>query len=282
MPPMPGADIERMTRDDVGVALEWAANEGWNPGLHDGDAFFAADPDGFFVLRIDRRPVATLSAVRYGERFGFLGLYITSREVRGRGHGFALWRAGRAHLEGRVAGLDAVIEQEKTYARDGFVADYRTTRHVLESTHAAAPTRQLVDARAVPLEALASYERELFPAERATFLAAWLAMPGAVSRAILDGDRLLGWALRRQCADGYKIGPLFADEPEVADDLLCALVADVAGPVFLDIPDPNAPGRALAARHDMAPVFTTIRMYDGSPPLLDLDRIFGVTTLELG
>jgi Acetyltransferase (GNAT) domain len=64
--------------------------------------------------------------------------------------------------------------------------------------------------------------------------------------------------------------------------LLCALVADVARPVFLDIPDPNAPGRALAARHDMAPVFTTIRMYDGSPPLLDLDRIFGVTTLELG
>ena len=32
----------------------------------------------------------------------------------------------------------------------------------------------------------------------------------------------------------------------------------------------------------MTPVFTTVRMYDGSPPPLDHDRIFGVTSLELG
>ena len=278
-----GADVERMTRADVGVALEWAENEGWNPGLHDGDAFFAADPHGFFVLKIDGRPVATVSAIRYGPRFGFLGLYITSPEMRGRGYGVAVWRAGREHLEGRVIGLDAVVEQENTYARDGFVADHRTTRHVLESTTRAPAThRRMVDARSLPLETLVEYERELFPAERSTFLAAWLAMPGAVSWAFVDGDQLLGWALRRPCAGAYKVGPLFADEPEIADELLCALVADAADPIYLDIPDPNSAGRALAARHDMTPVFTTIRMYDGSPPPLDHDRIFGVTSLELG
>jgi hypothetical protein len=107
-------------------------------------------------------------------------------------------------------------------------------------------------------------------------------MPGAVSRAVIDGDRLLGWALRRSCTAGYKVGPLFANEPEIADDLLCALAADGAGPLYLDIPDPNSAGRALAARHDMTPVFTTTRMYDGPPPPLDLDRVFGVASLELG
>jgi Acetyltransferase (GNAT) domain len=280
---MSGADPERMTRDDVGVALEWAASEGWNPGLHDGEAFFAADPHGFFVVKVDRQPVATIAAIRYGQHFGFLGLYITSPEMRGRGHGLTVWRAGRAHLEGRVVGLDAVVEQEKTYARDGFVADYRTTRHVFEPVSGSATTPpHVIDARSLPLETLVTYERELFPAERPTFLAAWLAMPDAMSRAVVDGDRLVGWALRRPCADGYKVGPLFADEPEIADDLLRALAADAAGRLYLDIPDPNRDGRALAARHDMTPVFTTIRMYDGSPPPLDHDRIFGVTTLELG
>ncbi len=78
-----GADIERMTRDDVGATLEWAAREGWNPGLHDGDAFIAADPHGFFVLKVDRRPVATVAAIRYGQEFGFLGLYIASRVCNG-------------------------------------------------------------------------------------------------------------------------------------------------------------------------------------------------------
>jgi len=64
----------------------------------------------------------------------FLGLNRTAREMRGRGYGVAVSRARREHLTGRVVGLDAVLEQETTYGRDGFVADHRTTRHVLAST----------------------------------------------------------------------------------------------------------------------------------------------------
>ena len=67
---MPTVRVEPMTHDDVGTALRWAASEGWNPGLHDADTFLAADPYGFFVLKVDGQPAATVSAVRYGERFG--------------------------------------------------------------------------------------------------------------------------------------------------------------------------------------------------------------------
>lgn len=31
---LPG--VERMTRDDVDLALGWAASEGWNPGFENG------------------------------------------------------------------------------------------------------------------------------------------------------------------------------------------------------------------------------------------------------
>ena len=277
------ASVERMTRDDVVLALEWAASEGWNPGLRDADAFLAADPDGFFVSTIDRRPVATLSAVRYGEGFGFLGLYITAPDMRGRGYGVAVWGAGRAHLEGRIVGLDAVPEQEHTYARDGFVTDHRTTRHVLTSTDSVpAPRRRPVDARDLPLQSLLAYDQHLFPEERSAFLTAWTTMPGVACLAVIEGDQVRGWAARRPCLQGHKVGPLFANDPEVANDLLCSLAQGVAGPLYLDIPDPNATGRALAARHGMTPVFSTVRMYDGPPPVLDLERIFGVTSLELG
>jgi Acetyltransferase (GNAT) domain len=277
------ASVEQMTRDDVGLALEWAASEGWNPGLHDADAFLAADPRGFFVCKVDDQPVATLAAARYGERFGFLGLYITAPGQRGRGFGLQVWRAGRAHLQERVVGLDAVLEQEKTYASDGFVTDHQTTRHVLESTNSVPAThRSMVDARQLPLEALVAYDDHLFPSERSAFLEAWIAMPGVACLAVVDGDQVLGWALRRPCLQGHKVGPLFANDPQLANDLLCALAAGVGGPLYLDIPDPNAAGRALAARHGMTPVFSTVRMYDGPPPVLDLERVFGVTTLELG
>jgi hypothetical protein len=277
------ASVDRMTRDDVVLALEWAASEGWNPGLHDADAFLAADPAGFFVLTIDRRPVATLSAVRYGEGFGFLGLYITAPDMRGHGYGIAVWRAGRAHLEGRLVGLDAVLEQEKTYARDGFVTDHRTTRHVLASTNSVPVARlRPVDARELPVQTLLAFDEHLFPEERSAFLTAWITMPGVACLAVIDGDQVLGWAARRPCLQGHKVGPLFANDTEIANDLLCSLAEGVPGPLYLDIPDPNAAGRALAAQHGMTPAFSTVRMYDGPPPVLDLDRVFGVTSLELG
>jgi len=65
--------IRAMTRKEVDVAIEWAAAEGWNPGLADANCFHAADPGGFFVGLLDDEPIATISAVKYGESFAFVG-----------------------------------------------------------------------------------------------------------------------------------------------------------------------------------------------------------------
>ena len=275
--------IERLDRAGVERAVAWAGAEGWNPGVDDLDPFLAADPDGYFGARVDGQLAVTLSAIRYGTDFGFLGLYIAAPELRGHGLAYPVWRAAREYLAGRIVGLDAVVEQESTYARDGFVTASGTTRYALdESTGITAPANATVDARSLTLDTVVAYERALVPAERSRFLAAWLAMPSALARAVVDGDRLVGWGLRRRCLVGHKVGPLFADDADVADALWRTLVTDVEGPVFLDVPDPNAVGRALAARSGMAAVFSTRRMYDGPAPDLALDRVFGVTTLELG
>jgi hypothetical protein len=49
--------VRTMNRCDLDVALSWAAKEGWNPGLHDAEPFFAADPSGFFVAELSDKPV---------------------------------------------------------------------------------------------------------------------------------------------------------------------------------------------------------------------------------
>ena len=49
----PACQIRRMGRSDLNMALCWAAREGWNPGLHDADCFYAADPDGFLIGLLD-------------------------------------------------------------------------------------------------------------------------------------------------------------------------------------------------------------------------------------
>ena len=50
--------IARMSRDDLGRTLDWAAAEGWNPGRHDLDAFHAAfgttDGDALWLPKEER------------------------------------------------------------------------------------------------------------------------------------------------------------------------------------------------------------------------------------
>jgi Acetyltransferase (GNAT) domain len=65
--------------------------------------------------------------------------------------------------------------------------------------------------------------------------------------------------------------------------VLAALLADTGGgEIFLDVPSVNRDAVALAQDLRLAPLFETARMYTGAIPPLRLERVFGVTTFELG
>jgi hypothetical protein len=97
-----------------------------------------------------------------------------------------------------------------------------------------------------------------------------------------DGE-VSGYAVLRPCREGSKIGPLFARDGATARALFAALLAEAPpGPVFLDLPEPNADALAMAREADMMPAFETARMYAGPPPRLPLRQIYGITTFELG
>ena len=113
--------VRSMTRQELGLALDWADREGWNPGLNDGDYFHAADADGFLIGCLGGEPVACISSVRYGKNYGFIGFYIVRPELRGRGYGMRMWQAGMTRLADRVVGLDGVTAQQNNYKRSGFV-----------------------------------------------------------------------------------------------------------------------------------------------------------------
>lgn len=274
--------IRVMSRADLDLAIDWAAAEGWNPGLHDAAAFQAADPEGFLVGLWDGRPVASISVVRYPGDFGFLGFYIVVPEARGRGFGFALWRAGMARLSGCTVGLDGVVAQQETYRRSGFVPAWRNIRFG-GTPGVGKADGGLADARTVPMDRLLRFDRTLFPAPRPAFLAAWTTSPGTTALVRLAEGGIAGFGVIRPCRVGMKIGPLYADGRETAEMLFGALAAAAGdGPVFLDVPEPNRDAMALARAAGLAPQFETARMYAGPAPGTDLRRLFGVTSFELG
>jgi len=100
----------------------------------------------------------------------------------------------------------------------------------------------------------------------------------------MRGGGLAGYGVVRPCHAGAKIGPLFADDRDVAEALLTGLLA-AAGQgteVFIDMPDTNARAAELRSRRAMEPSFETARMYLNGRPPEDVRKVFGVTTLEFG
>lgn len=278
-----GTDIRTMSRGELATAVEWAAREGWNPGLDDAEAFFSADPEGFLLAERDGETVGTISAVKYDGDFGFVGFYIVRPELRGREIGWQLGERALERLSGCSIGIDGVLGKQRQYAKFfGFEFAYRNIRFggVVEGAEAG---KHIVPAGHVAFEEIARYDRCHFPASREAFLRAWLAMPHSRSLACVRGGTLRGYGVIRECLEGWKIGPLFADDPAIAEELFLSLCREAAGrSVFLDVPEVNGMAVAMAQRHGMREVFATARMYRGKIPALPLERIFGVTTFELG
>ena len=282
---MSTALIRTMSAADMPLALDWAAAEGWNPGHADAACFFAADPEGFLIAEVAGEPVGCVSAVRYGDDFGFLGFYIVRPGFRGQGHGLALWRAAMSRLRPRVVGLDGVVAQQANYRRSGFDLLHRNIRFGAAAPRAprVVGPMPVIDAGAVPFATIAAFDRSHFPAARDTFLRGWLTAPGHVARVVTGEAGLRGLAVLRPCREGSKIGPLFAEGPAVARALFASLLeAAPPGPVFLDLPEPNADAMAMAREAGMAPAFETARMYAGTAADLPLQRIYGITSFELG
>jgi hypothetical protein len=270
--------------EDVARMSAWADDEGWNPGNTDSLAFHATDPGGFLIGRLDGKPVTCISVVRYGRAFGFLGYYIARPEIRGQGSGIQIWRAGMARLAGRNVGLDGVVAQQDNYRKSGFRLAWNNVRHEGMAADVASPSgTTLVDARTLPFDRLAAYDRRFFPEARDNFLAPWISLPERSALAAVRDGEIVGFAVLRACRAASRIGPLYGSSPEVAAALISALAAKMPGkPVAVDVPDMNGPAVALMERLGLKPSFETARMYTGGDPAIDRAGLFGVTSLELG
>ena len=238
-----------MRPDEIALAADWAAAEGWNPGLADAPCFATVDPEGFLIGELDGAVAATISCVNYDDRFSFLGFYIVRPELRGRGHGLRIWNAAVAHAGARTIGLDGVVAQQGNYKKSGFVLAYPNIRYGGTVASPAVPPG-LVPLDDVAFATIAADDATVFPAPREAFLRAWIAARGHMGRALVRDGRLAAWGVIRPCRTGHKIGPLVADDRPAAEAVFAALLAAAGGgEVFLDVPSVNRDAVALAQAH---------------------------------
>ena len=279
--------IRNMQRIELDVLVEWAADEGWNPGLHDADIFWATDPRGFIAAEIDGELVGGGSIVSYNGQYGFMGFFIVHPRHRGLGLGSRLWHERLNRLIARldepaVIGMDGVFDMQSYYAKGGFRFFGRDLRYQGEGK-VFPELAHVIPLSEISFDAVNAYDQAHFPAQRSEFLKLWIEYPESHANAVIRDGELAGFAVLRPCRSGFKIGPLFADDLEAAKSLYQRLSSQVPGePIFLDIPEDNPSAVSLVNEQGMTQVFGCAKMYYGSAPALPIHKIFGVTTFELG
>lgn len=195
--------IKKMSEDELKIAIDWAAEEGWNPGLFDADAYYAADPNGFLMGYLENEPIASISVVKYSDNFGFLGFYIVKPEYRGKGYGLKIWQAGMEYLKGCNVGLDGVVDQQENYKKSGFKLAYRNIRFEGKPIISKSHHYTITPLQEIPFEDIAEFEKEFFPTERNPFLEKWIQLQESFSYGILEEGQLKAYAVMRKCRSGY-------------------------------------------------------------------------------
>ncbi len=213
---------------------EFVLPEGWMPALDDHTLYYNTDPTGFYIGELNGKPIALLSVVKYGDNFGFVGLYIVLKEYRGQGYGLKLFKEvlGPFFTSEYNLALDGVQSMVAMYRQWGFVDAFVSTRAQLNVATALeklknfnSPSDVLVQsASAVDFNKLSAYDSEVFGAPHQLFLQGLLDGPNTITMAATNqnGD-VVGFVAARKMIileDRWRLAPLFADNAQIARVLL--------------------------------------------------------------
>lgn len=274
--------VTNASQDEMDFMIGLAKDEGWNPGLADGRIFYDADPKGFFIGKLDKEPISCISAVKYGD-FGFVGLYIVKTQYRGRGYGLPIWQKAMEYLGDINIGLDGVPAQVANYQKSGFKFYHGSLRFAGKIPVMKNLAASIVPADEAYIDQIIAYDALHFPGNRGEFLQGWFAGEGHQALLWPEDDIIRGMGVIRRCFEGYKIGPLFADTPEIGESLLLALAQYAQGQtVYFDIIEGHENAQKLAEKYQMKKMFECARMYTKAKPAVRWDNVYGITTFELG
>lgn len=264
--------------------VDWARKEGWNPGLYDANCFYAQDPKGFFVGLLDNKIISAVSAVRYDKTYGFMGLYIVKKGYRGKRYGIKIFQKAWDYLGKRNKGGDGVLENLDKYAKVGLKLAHYNTRYQGFGIGVKKIEPNLVNLKSYDFEKVTQYDASVFGFKRRAFLKCWIHQPESFTYGYIKGNKILGYGVLRKCYEGFKIGPLFADNSIVANKLFDSLIGSVRkkDKVFFDIPEANKEVLKIVKKYKMKKVFATGRIYTKGQPKFPLDKWYGITSFELG
>lgn len=200
---------------------------------------FTLSPKGFFILTSPTGAIlGMLTASMYSNGTAFLGFFVLDPSIRGQGLGGALFGKCLDYVlaQGiKTVGLDAVQDQVGTYGRRGFkdcgqkVVMYERQPTISDSAQVA---EEVTDIKQASVSALAEMDYQHTGFRRDALWKILLEQADLEGWAIEKNGELKAMIVARKTTDGWKIGPLYAEEPEHAQSLLQHTIRELGDEVL--------------------------------------------------
>jgi GNAT superfamily N-acetyltransferase len=256
--------IRPMTRTDLPLGMRLKTQAGWNQLEADWLRLLDLQPDGVFVAELDGTPAGTAATCTFGP-VAWVAMVLVEAGLRGRGLGRALMERALDFLDrggARTVRLDATPLGQPLYAKLGFLPEYTLTRWEGTAPGAEAPP----GVRAVSaghLQGLLRLDREVTRTDRGRLLLRLVEEYPDAARVVESPDGVEGYLLTRPGARARYLGPCVARGGAGALLLADAWGRHAGEPIFLDIPDGNAPAQSVARAAGLTPQRPLTRMYRG-------------------
>ena len=289
--------------DDLKFLSELLEKEEWALGQNELRYAFNSDPSGFLVGELGGKPISYISVVKY-DHFAFVSYFVVVESNRGKGYGRQTWEAGLASVDKDCnLGLASVPSMVGFYEKRGltqawinheYVVSASTTAQVLVEPIQLSPGITFKPITEVTFDALVAYDTAVFGAPRCKYLETLMTLPENIAFAAVSENGLLGYtSSEKMLAEekGIRIGPLFADNEQIARGLLQAVskAAVSRNPhtdtkMTLVVPDINPVATNLVEKvlHGEAE-FHPVHMFSkGIPESMNLSKTFAISSLDSG
>ena len=281
-----GLSERRLQVQDCADCVPLSAEPQWNQIAADWQLMIGAG-DSFGLFTPEGRLVASGLTVPFDGPFGWISMILVTQAFRRRGLATHLMRRCMDALlnTGFTPALDATPEGRQVYLRLGFQDVYRLTRLLAEKVQPTTPPRGvgIRPMRTDDLAAVAAYDRAPFGAGRNRILADLHRRLPACACVAESGGRLRGFVVARDGRRCAQIGPVVADDAATATALTMAALANISGPVCIDVGDHHTSFVGSLTAAGFSPLLPFIRMIHGrSEPYDDPARIFAIGGPELG
>lgn len=237
MRPTSEIEIRLLFESDIPSAMGLKEAAGWNQTEADWRRLLRLEPKGCFGAIKDARLVGTTTTTIHGE-LAWIGMVLVEPQHRRQGIAAKLMNAALDYLKDKVETikLDATALGQPVYEKFGFRAE-----SVVERWSGTASARRETQSPALMdgdiVRDVLNMDRVAFNADRARLIRALIdeACVSPVLMRAADGA-LSGYALARSGTSKTYVGPVVANDPQVAEILMDRTLTALAGrDVYVDL-----------------------------------------------